>query len=233
MRIGILEDEAIQAAIYKLLFSTDQYQHKIFGTVSAFLDALKHEHFDLLLIDWILPDGTAEDALKWIRENLGWDIPVICVTSCEDESDVVNVLNLGADDYFIKSAKYFELLARVQSLARRSQVGRPAVLHFGPYEIHQENQEIIIAGKTVDLTQKEFELASFLFKHPNRLLSRMHILENIWGTIAEVDTRTVDTHISRIRRKLELPSPQYGWDIITIYGYGYRLVNTTAANPTN
>lgn len=232
MRIGILEDDAAQAAIYKLLFPKDQYQQEIYGTISAFLDALKQEQFDLLLIDWMLPDGTAEDALKWIRANLGWDIPVICVTSRKDEADVVNVLQLGADDYFVKSSKHFELLARVQSLARRSQLGRPTVLHFDPYEIHQENQEIIFLGKKADLTQKEFELACYLFKNPNRLLSRVHLLENIWGLMAELDTRTVDTHISRIRRKLELSSSQNGWDISTVYGYGYRLINTEEANPT-
>lgn len=231
MRIGILEDDAAQAAIYKLLFSTDQFEQEIYGTTSDFLDALKHEQFDILIIDWMLPEGTAEEALKWVRANLGWDIPVICVTSCKEEADVVNVLNLGADDYFIKSPKYFELQARVQALARRSQAGRPTVLHFGPYEIHQDNQEIVFSGKTVDLTQKEYELACYLFKNPNRLLSRIHLLENIWGLMADVDTRTVDTHISRIRRKLEFSNPQNNWDILTVYGYGYRLLNTVESSP--
>ncbi len=230
MRLGILEDDAVQASIYKLLFSNVPYQHEIFGTVSEFLEALKHEQFDLLLIDWILPDGTAEDALKWVRANLGWHIPVICVTSCNDESDVVNALNLGADDYFVKSSKHFELLARIQSLSRRSLSGRQEVLHFGPYEIHQSNQEIIVSGKKAGLTQKEFELACYLFKNPDRLLSRIDLLKNIWGMMADVDTRTVDTHISRIRRKLDLTSSQNEWDILTVYGYGYRLINTAEPN---
>jgi len=230
MRIGILEDEATQAAIYKLIFSPAQYQYEIYGTISAYLDALKHEQFDLLLLDWILPDGTAEEVLKWIRENIGWHMPVICVTSCDDETDVVKVLNLGADDYFVKSEKHFELLARIESLARRIGGSAPDVLHFGPYEIRKDNQEIMVAGKKANLTQKEFELACYLFQNANKLLSRVHLLEKIWSLMAEVDTRTVDTHISRIRRKLKL-SPQNGWDLLTVYGYGYRLHLNQAEEP--
>lgn len=225
MRIGILEDEATQKAIYKLLLASTQYEYEIYDSIASFQHAIKYERYDLLLIDWILPDGTAENTLKWIRENLGWDIPVICVTSCNDESDVVKVLNLGADDYFVKSVKHFELLARIQSLLRRAQAKQPQVLHFGPYEINQQNQEIAVSGKAVELTQKEFELANYLFRNPNKLLSRVHLLEKIWSLMAEVDTRTIDTHISRLRRKLKFS--ESSWDIQTVYGYGYRLISTT------
>lgn len=223
MRLGILEDEATQIAIYELLFSPTQYQYEFFETTSAFMDALKQEKFDLLIIDWMLPDGTAEEALKWIRKTLDWHIPIICVTSRTNESDVVNVLQLGADDYFVKSTRYFELLARIASLVRRSREKQTtANLHLGPYEIDATNQEIIVAGKNVGLTQKEFALACYLFQNPNKLLSRVHLLEKIWGFAAEIDTRTIDTHISRIRNKLNLSS-QNDWDIVAVYGYGYRL----------
>jgi len=96
MRLGILEDEPTQVAIYELLLSPSQYQCEFFGTIASFLDALRDKKFDLLVIDWILPDGTAGEALKWIRENLDWHIPIICVTSRNSESDVVNVLHMGA-----------------------------------------------------------------------------------------------------------------------------------------
>ncbi len=222
MRLAILEDEATQISIYELLFSTTQHRYEFFGTIASFMEALKHEKFDLLIIDWILPDGTAEEVLKWVRTTLDWHIPVICVTSRNNESDVVNVLHMGADDYFVKSPRYFELLARIESLGRRSREKQSvANLRFGSYEIDQDNQEIIVAGKTVGLTQKEFALACYLFQNPNKLLSRVHLLEKIWGLAAEIDTRTVDTHISRIRNKLNFT--QNDWDISTIYGYGYRL----------
>lgn len=224
MRIGILEDEATQKAIYKLLLASTQYEYEIYDSIASFQHAISNERYDLLLIDWILPDGTAENTLKWIRENLGWDIPVICVTSCNDESDVVKVLNLGADDYFVKSVKHFELLARIQSLLRRVQAKQSHVIQFGPFEINQKSHEITASGKPVELTQKEFELANYLFHNPNKLLSRVHLLEKIWSLMADVDTRTIDTHVSRLRRKLKFS--ESNWDIQTVYGYGYRLIST-------
>jgi len=222
MRIAVLEDDATQVDLYKLWFSTAQHQCSFFGTIAEFLAALRDERFDLLLLDWELPDGTADRALRWIRETLGWDIPVICVTLRDAEQDVVNALRQGADDYLVKPPKYFELIARIESLARRSRATQLPVLRLGAYEINQENREILLAGKAVELTQKEYDLASYMFQNPGRLLSRVHLLEAIWGLHAEIDTRTVDTHVSRIRRKLQI-QPENGWEIISVYGYGYRL----------
>lgn len=222
MRIGVLEDDQNLIEIYKLFFSKAQYQYEFFESVSSFMEGLRSGVFDLLVIDWMLPDGTAEGALKWIRGNLGWDIPVICVTARSNESDVVSVLQMGADDYFVKSDKHFELMARIGALARRSRKGLSDNLLFGPYQIHQDSRTISVSGIKISLTQKDFELASYLFKNPNRLMSREHMLDQIWGIEADIDTRTVDTHISRIRRKLEI-SPKNGCEIVTVYGYGYRL----------
>nr|WP_297324749.1 response regulator transcription factor [Nitrosomonas sp.] len=197
MRLGILEDEATQIAIYELLFSPTQYQYEFFGTTSAFMDALKQEKFDLLIIDWMLPDGTAEEALKWIRKTLDWHIPIICVTSRNNESDVVNVLQLGADDYFVKSTRYFELLARIASLVRRSREKR-----------------------WIDTKRVCTRLLPI--PEPEQTAIESASARENWGSAAEIDTRTIDTHISRIRNKLNLSS-QNDWDIVTVYGYGYRL----------
>jgi two-component system response regulator RegX3 len=194
------------------------------------MESLQRSNFDFIILDWMLPDGTADGVLNWIRDHLGWNVPVICVTVCDSEADVVNVLRLGADDYFVKSPRHFELLARIESLARRNRERAPAVLRFGPYKIHQDEHEITFSDKKTCLTQKEFELACYLFHNPNRLLSRVHLLEKIWGIQAEIDTRTVYTNISRIRHKLDT-SPQNGWEIVTVYGYGYRLQRTVKGAP--
>lgn len=228
MRLGILEDEPTQIAIYELLFSHAHYQCEIYSSIATFLHALKEKKFDLLVLDWMLPDGTAEEVLKWIRGNYTWHIPIICVTSRDSESDVVHVLHMGADDYFVKSTRHFELLARIESLTRRNREKQSSVVQFGSYAINYDNQEITVAGKNAGLTQKEFSLANYLFQNQNKLLSRIHLLEKIWGLSAEIDTRTVDTHISRLRNKLHF-TPQSQWDIVTIYGYGYRLQNAKVA----
>lgn len=98
----------------------------------------------------------------------------------------------------------------------------PSQLKLGAYEINQQDREIRLNGKAVELTQKEYELACYLFQNPARLLSRVHLLEALWGLQAEIDTRTVDTHVSRLRHKLKIV-PENGWEIISIYGYGYRM----------
>lgn len=227
MRIGVLEDDSSQVELYKLWFATAQHQPVFYTKMAEFMAALRTETFDLLLIDRELPDGNGETALKWVRDNLGWELPVIFVTANDVEADIVNALRLGANDYVVKPPKYFELLARIEGLARRSKAAAQGVLKLGAYEINQENREILFAGKAVDLTQKEYELATYMFKNPGRLLSRVHLLEQIWGLQAEIDTRTVDTHVSRLRRKLQIV-PENGWEIISVYGYGYRIEQVKA-----
>lgn len=222
MRIGVLEDDATQLDLYKLWLSTAQHLCVFYSTVADFLAALKTEKFDLLLIDMSLPDGTGDEALTWVRDNLGWSIPIIVVTARDAEADVVSTLRLGADDYVVKPPKYFELVARIEVMGRRNKVAQQQVLKLGVYEIHQENREILLSGKSIELTQKEYEVACYLFQNPGRLLSRVHLLEVIWGLQAEIDTRTVDTHVSRLRRKLNI-YPENGWEIISVYGYGYRV----------
>lgn len=222
MRIGILEDDLTQVELYKLWLSTAQHQFSVSPTIAQFLSDLGREKFDLLLVDRELPDGSGETALKWIRENLGWDLPVIFVTADSSEANIVNALRLGADDYVTKPPNYFELLARIDGWGRRVKVPALTILKFGAYEIDQQNREILLQGKAIELTQKEYELACYMFQHPGRLLSRVHLLEAIWGFQAEIDTRTVDTHVSRLRRKLHI-APEHGWEIISVYGYGYRM----------
>jgi two-component system response regulator RegX3 len=227
MRIGILEDDLSQVELYKLWLSTAQHQFVCYPTIAEFLTALRVEKFDLLLVDRLLPDGNGETALQWIRDNLGWNIPVIFVTGETSETDIVKALRLGADDYVIKPPHYFELIARIDGWARRVKAPVLTTLKYGAYDIDQANREILLAGKAIELTQKEYELATYMFQHPGRLLSRVHLLEAIWGLQAEIDTRTVDTHVSRLRRKLSI-QPEYGWEIISIYGYGYRMELVTA-----
>jgi DNA-binding response OmpR family regulator len=220
MRIGVLEDDLAQQEMYKLWFGTAKHDCVCYGTAETFEQALGKEAFELLIIDWTLPDSTGEIVLKRVREQLGWDIPVIFVTARESEIDIVNALRSGADDYLVKPPKYLELLARIESLSRR--IKPPALQQIGAYEINQASHQIRFKGEEVELTYKEFELACYMFQNPGKLLSRVHLLEKLWGLNANVDTRTIDTHVSRIRRKLQI-MPANGWEIIPVYGFGYRI----------
>ncbi len=226
MYIGILEDDPVQQELYRGWFRTDQHRCKVYGAAAPFIEALPKENFDLLLIDWMLPESSGEAVLDWVREHLGWEIPVIFITSRDGESDIVTALQKGADDYLVKPPKYLELLARMQSLSRRARPRQQAAL--GAYGIDEERRSIELYGETVKLTQKEFELASYMFQNPGKLLSRVQLLEKLWGLNADVDTRTVDTHVSRIRRKLAI-KPENGWQIVPEYGWGYRMERVEGA----
>lgn len=220
MKLGILEDDLAQQEMYKLWFGTAQHQCVCFETAKSFQEAFPRERIDLVIIDWSLPDSSGELVLRWLRENYGWNLPVIFVTARDEELDIVNALRAGADDYVVKPPKFLELLARVESLGRRAKP--PAVVQIGGYEINHELRQISMQGKSIELTQKEFELACYMFENHGKLLSRVHLLDKLWGLNSNVDTRTVDTHVSRIRRKLAI-TPENGWQIIPVYGYGYRI----------
>jgi DNA-binding response OmpR family regulator len=222
MHIGIAEDDPDQLDLLCLWLEARQHTVRGFGSAAAFIEGLKKERFDLLLIDWMLPDGTGADLLNWVRGNLGWDIPALVVTARDDEETVVAALQAGADDYVVKPPKPLELLARVAALARRAKAGGLPVLRLGAYEIDIQRQRLTVDGSAIVMTQKEFDLSSYLFQNPGKLLSRDHLLNMIWGINAEVDTRTVDTHVSRLRKKLTLDGSK-GWKLVPVYGVGYRL----------
>jgi DNA-binding response OmpR family regulator len=222
MHIGILEDDPDQQALLGLWLQTAQHSLEMFGTVADMLDGLKGGSFDALLLDWMLPDGNGGQVLHWVRERLGWKLAIVVLTSRDDEKTVVEALQAGADDYVVKPAKQQELNARLLSAARRSSPGGLPVLRMGAYEIDVPKHTLLMNGIALPLTQKEFDLSVYFFQNPAKLMSRDHLLNKIWGIHSEVDSRTVDTHVSRIRKKLKLDGSQ-GWKMVPVYGYGYRL----------
>jgi two-component system, OmpR family, response regulator RegX3 len=227
MHIGIAEDDRDQLALLQLWLEEAGHSTRGSATTVAFIDTLKREQFDLLLIDWMLPDGTGGELIQWVRGNLGWETPVLVVTARDDEETVVQALQAGADDYVVKPPKVAELLARLAALGRRGRsVGLP-VLRLGAFELDIGRQRLSLDGEAMTLTQKEFDLSAYLFQNPGKLLSRDHLLNKIWGIHAEVDTRTVDTHISRLRKKLGLDGSK-GWKLVPIYGVGYRFERVDA-----
>ncbi len=222
MHIGILEDDPDQQALLGLWLQTAQHSLEMFGTVADMLEGLKGGSFDALLLDWMLPDGNGGQVLHWVRERLGWKLAIVVLTSRDDEKTVVEALQAGADDYVVKPAKQQELNARLLSAARRSSPGGLPVLRMGAYEIDVPKHTLLMNGMALPLTQKEFDLSVYFFQNPAKLMSRDHLLNKIWGIHSEVDSRTVDTHVSRIRKKLKLDGSQ-GWKMVPVYGYGYRL----------
>lgn len=204
------------------------YRCSVFTTLAEAKEGLEAASFDLLLLDWMLPDGSADTLLSWVRSTFGWELPVLVVTSRDSESDIVNALWMGADDYMVKPPRLSELLARCEALLRRGRQFTPLPRIdarqrvYEPYSFDPQNRRVQFAGSEVALTQKEFELALYMFENQDQLLSRVQLLNSIWRQSASIDTRTIDTHVSNIRRKLRI-TPESGWQITPVYGYGYRL----------
>lgn len=224
MRIAVVEDDFHVGQLMCLWLEEAGHHYQFFPTGKEFLMALAHESYDLVILDWMLPDTTGGQLLTWIRENVNWHLPVVFATARDSEEDIVRGLTLGADDYIVKPVRRNELLARVQAVARRGHdVPTPhQVLRLPPYEVDPVGRTVTKAGQAVEMTQMEFDLALFLFRNAGRLLSRGHILESVWGRRPGFNTRTVDTHMSRIRSKLGF-APETGWRLVAVYNHGYRL----------
>lgn len=223
MNVAILDDDPYQRQLLSMLVETGGHQATGFANGSELLDAAERRSFDLLLLDWVMPEMSGDVVLGELRKRPGLDLPVIVVTARDGEADVVGALRQGADDYIVKPAKGMELLARMEALARRTRTGRGAPIRAGRFEIDVGRRAVMLDGKEILLTLKEFDLAAHLFQNPGTLVTRARLLEAVWSIGAEVDTRTVDTHASRVRRKLKLDGSA-GWTLQSVYGFGYRLV---------
>lgn len=226
--VAILEDEKAQSDLLESWLLPDNYNCRTFNRGQSLLDDLHNSTFDLMLIDWELPDIEGPDVMQKIRTDLKLDTPIIFITSRDSEEDIVTALNLGADDYLVKPVRQFEFLARIKATTRRilTEPANSQAIAYPPYNFNPNNQSATVNGNPVELSSKEFELAYFLFTNEGKLIERKEILSTVWKHEAELNTRTVDTHISIIRKKLSI-NPKNNWRLKSVYGHGYRLENVT------
>ncbi len=222
MNFAVIEDSRSQAEVLKALLKSEGHQVEVFGEGRACIEAIQTRSFDFFVVDWTLPDIGGDEVLKHIREKCGWDVPVIFCTARTEEENAADILRLGADDFIPKPIRYMEFMARVQALLRRRKSVRPGPLRIGGIEMDLEGRRVSLAGVEVDLTQREFDLAVVLLRNIGRVLPREELLASVWVRDNEVDTRTVDTHASRLRKKLGLAG-ESGLMLTSVYGQGYRL----------
>ncbi|MFJ3056189.1 response regulator transcription factor [Herbaspirillum sp. NPDC087042] len=227
MNIAILEDDPLGAELVRTTLTQAGHDCQHFSTGTALLAALQRTSFDLLVLDWMLPDMTGHQVLDWVRAHLGRRMLVLILSSRSLEEHVVLGLMAGGDDYMIKPARRAELLARVHVLSRRlpsQEIVLPPpseVIEVGPYRLHKIKRVAHLAGVPVELRPKEFDIACLLFSQPGAVVSREALVEQVWGRDL-VASRTLDTHMSLVRSKLAL-RPENGVKLITIYTLGYRL----------
>ena len=223
IRIAYLEDDLEQAKMVTTWFEEFEYQFEHFTQAQALLNRLKDQDFDIALLDWELPEMSGLEAIKLIRNKFHQDLPILFCSMRDTEADVVQALELGADDYMRKPLLRIELKARLQALLRRTKSAQAEnMIEHGPYRFDLQNKKAYMSNESVEMTDKDFEVASCLFDNIGRILSRSFLLESVWGISSDLHTRTVDVHVSRVRKALKI-SPESGFKIKTIYQHGYRL----------
>ena len=182
-----------------------------------------HEVPDLILLDIMMPRMSGWDVLRALRQK-GLDTPVIMLTARGEEVDRVLGLELGADDYVTKPFSLRELLARVRAVLRRPGPRRRfEEAAFGDVRLHLRARQAFRSGKEVRLTRKEFDLLRYLVEHRGEVLARDRLLDEVWGYEQFPTTRTVDTHILRLRQKFE-SDPEHPIYILTVHGQGYKFI---------
>lgn len=223
MRIALVEDDPVQAQQLSGWLKEAGHHLHHFSDGTSFTQALRRESFDMVILDWNLPDTDGLTLLGSLH-RADPNVAILFITSRDSENDIVAALKRGADDYLVKPARKAETLARISSVLRRTygMTDESDDEHYPPFTLHHDHFTVSYEDETIQLTPKEFELACFMFRNHGRLLSRSHILESVWGVSSDLTTRTVDTHISKIRRKLGL-KPERGWRLVSVYQYGYRL----------
>jgi two-component system phosphate regulon response regulator PhoB len=221
--ILLIEDEADLAATVEFNLQAEGYQTRVAHSGNSGLAAAQHEPVpDVIVLDLMLPDVSGTEVCRRLRENdRTREVPIIMCTAKGSEIDRVVGFEVGADDYVVKPFSVRELMLRVRALLRRAQRpdAEPEVIRFGRLRIDREAHRIWVDDGEVSLTALEFRLLHAFLSRKGRVQTRDTLLADVWGIEANVTTRTVDTHVKRLREKLG----EAGAYIETLRGVGYRF----------
>lgn len=222
-RILVVEDEPSYSEPLTYLLRKEGYAVTVAETGPEGLAAFDRSGADLVLLDVMLPGMSGVDVCRGLRARSS--VPVIMLTAKDSEIDKVVGLELGADDYVTKPYSSRELLARIKAVMRRGNESDelvPNAISVGPVSVDVERHVVTIRGENVALPLKEFELLEFLVRNAGRVLTRGQLIDRIWGTNYVGDTKTLDVHIKRLRKKVE-HDPKDPVHIQTVRGLGYKF----------
>ena len=222
--IAVVEDDLAFAAELEEFLGTAGYTVSIYDSSQKFLAALRQSECDLLIVDWSIPDLSGIEVLEYIRK-FHPDMPAIMLTARAENIDIVRGLEAGADDYVAKPVDPDVLAQRIKSLLRRSKgevknVSENVIL--GRYLLRPSTSTIYLGDEEIIVPKREFDMAMLFFTNPNRLLSRQYLAATLWGKVVDYQSRTIDTHVARLRKNLKL-DPTSGISLNALYGFGYTL----------
>jgi two-component system response regulator RegX3 len=223
-RILVVEDEETLAEAISFLLSKEGFEVEIAEDGPAAVTAFEKNGADLILLDLMLPGLSGTEVCRQIRAKSS--VPIIMLTAKDSEIDKVVGLEIGADDYVTKPYSSRELIARIRAVLRRGELGETntveGVLSVGPIRLDSDRHVISVNNEQVALPLKEFELLEFLMRNSGRVLTRMQLIDRVWGSDYVGDTKTLDVHIKRLRAKIE-KDPANPEMIQTVRGMGYKL----------
>ncbi len=227
LNVLVVEDEdAIREMLVMVL---EQASFKVLAVASAeqARESLADNMVDLIVLDWMLPGISGVEMARRLKSEPGYkDLPIILLTARGEEEDKIRGLEIGADDYITKPFSPRELIARIKAVMRRSgKLSESGQLSIGDLTLDAEQHKLTIDGRSLEVSPTEFRLMQFFMTNPDKVYSRTHLLDQVWGRSVYIEERTVDVHIRRLRKILA----EYGREelIQTVRGFGYRfsLVN--------
>lgn len=223
-RILVVEDESSFSEALSYVLTKEGYQVTVADTGDGAIKAFDKDGADLVLLDLMLPGLSGTEVCRQLRTRS--QVPIIMLTAKDSEVDKVVGLELGADDYVTKPYSKAELIARIKAVLRRGgsepSEKEEKIISAGPVEIDIESHKVKVLGEFVSFPLKEFELLEFLLRNSGRVLTRVQLIDRIWGSDYFGDTKTLDVHIKRLRTKIE-KDPANPVFILTIRGLGYKF----------
>ena len=221
--IHIVEDEQPIITLVKYNLEKEGYKVSFSDNGNDGIEEIKRILPDLVLLDWMLPDFSGVEICKILKKEKKFkEIPIIMLTAKGEDEDKIKGLNSGADDYITKPFSFPELLARIKALLRRSKPSLVSdIVEFEDLKVDRLTRRVFRKNKEIHLGPKEYDLINFFIKNPKRVYSRDQILENVWSDNINVETRTVDVHIRRLRQSINIDG--FKELIRTVRSAGYSL----------
>jgi two-component system, OmpR family, response regulator RegX3 len=222
-RVLVVEDEESFSDALSYMLRREGFEVAIAATGPDALSQFDRSGADLVLLDLMLPGLSGTEVCRSLRQRS--NVPVIMLTARDSEVDKVVGLELGADDYVTKPFSSRELVARIRAVLRRRgepEEPEPAALEAGPVRMDVDRHVVTVAGSTVPMPLKEFDLLELLLRNAGRVLTRGQLIDRVWGADYVGDTKTLDVHVKRLRSKVE-PEPSAPRYIVTVRGLGYKF----------